>query len=223
MKHVNLEKKPPNPAECPRAMGKRWSYRVRRVCQSSEKLASKCSNHSEIYRDQMKFGENSHVMQPSTRCSSCGFWSWSIVRKSENKKSDSGLIAWTETRPKRSDDRYDQEQITTGMKQDHEGLEVSRSCTLSGSSCKNLPVISILKDWYLLCVYKHAGTSHARKISHSAKLTSCSGNWRSRIAGVRIAKNCNNQIDQNRHYKKTNLHIDSISGASSFPSGDTPS
>lgn len=68
------------------------------------------------------------------------------MRKSENKKSDSGLIAWTETRPKRSDDRYDQEQITTGMKQDHEGLEVSRSCTLSGSSCKNLPVISILKD-----------------------------------------------------------------------------
>lgn len=207
-------------------MGKRWSYGVRRVCQSSEKLASKCWNHSEIYRDQWKFGENSDVMQPSTRCSSCGFWSWSIVRESENKKSDSGLIAWTETRPKRSDaDRYDQEQITTGMKQDHEGLEVSRSCTLSGSSCKNLPVISIFHLEFLY-VYKQAGTSHAHKISHSAKLTSCSGNWRSRIAGVRIAKNCNNQINRNRHYKKTNLHrwpdIDSISRASSFPSGGPP-
>lgn len=171
MKHVNLEKKPPNPAECPRAMGKRWSYRVRRVCQSSEKLASKCSNHSEIYRDQMKFGENSHVMQPSTRCSSCGFWSWSIVRKSENKKSDSGLIAWTETRPKRSDDRYDQEQITTGMKQDHEGLEVSRSCTLSGSSCKNLPVISILKDWYLNTSSFYAFISTLAQVTHAKSAT----------------------------------------------------
>lgn len=70
----------------------------------------------------------------------------------------------------------------------NEGLEVSRSCTLSGSSCKNLPVISIFHLEFL-CVYKHAGTSHARKISHSAKLTSCSGNWRSRIAGA-ITKNC---------------------------------
>ena len=45
------------------------------------------------------------------------------MRESENKKSDSGLIAWTETRPKRSDDRYDQEQIMTGMMQDHESMK----------------------------------------------------------------------------------------------------
>ena len=46
----------------------------------------------------------------------------------------------------------------------------------------------IFEHLQFLCVYKDGGTSHAHKISHSAKLTSCSGNWRSRIAGVRIVQ-----------------------------------
>lgn len=108
------------------------------------------------------------------------------------------------------------------MMQDHEGLEASQNCTLSGSSCKNLPVWQSWKideHLELLCVYKHARTSQARMQNQPLKADTV-GNWRSRIAGVRIAT-----IIRSTKFAP-NLHwpdVDSISRASSFPSGDTPS